>query len=740
MRRFSKYPELILLLLALVFLWGACTEQQENPMLIEDDKPPEISGFSPASQMAGRVVTVQGSYFAPLPDDNHAKVNSTEAEVLSVTREYLTVLVPQGASSGPISVTTRNGTALSEDELTVLGGPSPSISGFLPEKGIIGSSVTITGADFDPVAENNRVLFSGTEAQIIQNSTTSLVVIAPEATSGNIRVSNLAGTAVSRDPFLFILPEDTVNPIIKSYSPISGYAGDTVVIAGLNFDPTPAGNTVKFNDVPAQVTAAAADSLTVVVPDTTSGAISVGTSAGIGHSVLSFEIVPAGGYTVAEGQMGGAVQTGPLGLLGKVSIFAGGGIAAGPINGFGTDTRFDNPIGLASDGTNIYIVDSNNRMIRQLALANVEVTTLAGSGELGSDDGFGFNATFKSVNGIAAEGGFLYVTDLADHKIRKIEIATGIVSTFAGSGSFDTINAVGTAAAFKGPQGITSDGTNLYVVDSAGNTIRRIELATATVTTLAGSGAFGSQDGTGTLASFYRPHGIVAANGYLFVADTSSHKIRKVAISTGEVTTLAGSGLSGSADGTGSEAEFYNPERLATDGTHLYVTDSGNHKIRKVEIATGLVTTVAGAGTPGYEDETGTAATFNYPKGIIVIGPNLYVADSATTIRQIELGTSLVTTIAGDANALNAVNGIGREAKFLKPEGITSDGTNLYIADSYYRLIRKIRISNAKSFTVAGSGFFGSVDATATSASFNYPFGITTDGANLYVSDSQNHK
>ena len=121
------------------------------------------------------------------------------------------------------------------------------------------------------------------------------------------------------------------------------------------------------------------------------------------------------------------------------------------------------------------------------------------------------------------------------------------------------------------------------------------------------------------------------------MADQLNHKIRKIVIASGAVTTLAGSGTAGAIDGTGTTASFYNPFGLTTDGTNLYVADTYNHKIRKIVIASGVVTTLAGTGTIGAIDGTGTATTFNYPFGITSDGTSLYVADQSNhKIRKIQ--------------------------------------------------------------------------------------------------------
>ena len=217
--------------------------------------------------------------------------------------------------------------------------------------------------------------------------------------------------------------------------------------------------------------------------------------------------------------------------------------------------------------------------------------------------------------------------------------------------------------------------------------------------------------------------------------------IRKIVISTGAVTTLAGNTSSGSTDATGTAARFLYPTGITTDGTNLYVADRLNHKIRKIVISSGVVTTLAGSGSEGSADGTGTSASFKYPNGITNDGTNLYVADRTNhTIRKIVISSGVVTTLAGSAGSSGSTNGTGTSAKFKFPYGITSDGTNLYLADGSNYVIRKIVISTGVVTTLAGSGSSGSTDAAGTDATFNDPYGIYTDGTNLYVTENSNHK
>ena len=334
--------------------------------------------------------------------------------------------------------------------------------------------------------------------------------------------------------------------------------------------------------------------------------------------------------------LGGAIQGRELTLTGAVTTFAGS-TTPGSTDGIGTAARFDMPAGITTDGTNLYITDSYNCMIRKVVIATREVTTVAGSTTSGSADGIGTAAQFYGPAGITTDGTNLYVVDSSNHMIRKVVIATGEVTTIAGSTTSGSADGIGTAARFYYPLGITTDGTNLYVVDSSNHMIRKVVIATGEVTTIAGSTTSGSADGIGTAARFYYPLGITTDGTNLYVVDSSNHMIRKVVIATGEVTTIAGSTTSGSADGIGTAARFYYPLGITTDGTNLYVVDGSNHMIRKVVIATGEVTTVAGSTTSGSVDGIGATARFNYPAGITTDGTDLYIADYLNNmIRHIE--------------------------------------------------------------------------------------------------------
>ncbi|MBI1824415.1 MAG: hypothetical protein HYR80_09930 [Nitrospirae bacterium] len=443
--------------------------------------------------------------------------------------------------------------------------------------------------------------------------------------------------------------------------------------------------------------------------------------------------------------MGGAIQGRVLNLLDSVSTLAGTETSAGYTDGTGAKARFNDLEGITTDGTNLYVADRVNSTIRKIVITTGVVTTLAGTaGSIGSTDDTGVAARFYGPIGITSDGTNLYVSDTENYTVRKIVISTGAVTTLAGTaGSAGSTDGTGSAARFSALTGITTDGTNLYVTDTSFHTIRKIVISTGEVTTLAGTAISpGSTDGTGSAARFYYPFGITTDGTNLFVVDTYNNTIRKIVISTGVVTTLAGmAGSPGSTDGTGAAVRFSYPLGTTTDGTKLYVVDSGNSTIRQIVISTGVVTTLAGTvGSPGSSNGTGTMASFHGPVGISTDGTNLFVDDSYNnTIRQIVISTGVVTTFAGTAGSPGSTDGTGAAARFSYPCGITTDGTNLYAVDNANSTIRKIVISTGVVTTLAGtSDSVGSTDGAGAAARFYYPCGITTDGTNLYVVDVDN--
>jgi streptogramin lyase len=263
------------------------------------------------------------------------------------------------------------------------------------------------------------------------------------------------------------------------------------------------------------------------------------------------------------------------------------------------------------------------------------------------------------------------------------------------------------------------------------------------VTTLAGRALVsGAADGGGTNALFADPAAIVAdAVGNYFIADSANHAIRKVA-TNGAVTTFAGKlGVSGIVNATGTNAQFNAPSGLAFDGFgNLFVSDTGNHVIRKIT-ATGVVTTFAGvAGSGGFLDGANGSALFNSPLGIAVwTNGNIFVADSGNhCIRKISGG--VVTTFAGSQQVWGSADGAGTNALFNSPCGLAFDANgNLFVSDANNDTIRKIS-TNGMVTTFAGTaGQDGASDGDLSSARFRSPASLAFDKkGNLFVADSFN--
>ncbi len=402
------------------------------------------------------------------------------------------------------------------------------------------------------------------------------------------------------------------------------------------------------------------------------------------------------------------------------------------------------PGGVAVDsGGKVYVPNYHN--ILQVTPSGV-VNTLAGlEGNAGSIDGTGSAARFNFPSGMAVDIlGNVYVADFGNSTLRKITPG-GAVSTLAGlaadSGSTDGATS---AARFTTPWGLAVDSAgNVYVADTGNSTVRKVT-PTGVAITLAGlAGSYGYADGSGSAALFYGPSSVaVDSVGNVYVAEEGNQTIRKVTPG-GVVSTLAGlAGISGSTDGTGSAARFSGPTGLAVDKAgNVYVADWGNNRIRKVTPA-GDVTTLAGSGDNGSADGTGSAAQFNFPYGVALDkAGNVYVGDQFNhTIRKVT-SAGVVTTLAGLAEGIGSADGTSSAARFSRPSGLAVDNAgNVYVADEYNNTIRKVTPDGVVS-TVAGlATILGSEDGTGTAARFSHPTGVAVDNSgNLYVADTDNN-
>jgi len=308
-------------------------------------------------------------------------------------------------------------------------------------------------------------------------------------------------------------------------------------------------------------------------------------------------------------------------------------------------------------------------------------------------------------------------------------------SPFAGTiGVANTTNGLGTIARFNGPYQMTTDGVSIYVADRNNHSIRRVRTSDGLVDTFA-------SDGTNLIDT---PTGITTDGVNVYVATQTKCQIVKIKISTGVISVIGG--------GAAYSCGINLPLAMTIDGTTMYITAFAGNRIFKLDLTTLITTSIVGTGTAGFADNIiGTSATISGPRGIIKVGDALYVSTGGHSIRKIDLtsGTYSVTTLAGSTAGINgAVDDTGLAARFFSPFAISSDGTNLYVADSGNKTIRKIVISTGVVTTLSGCDSAAATSVIGTgnpsisctgSARFREPAGLTSDGSYLYISDDLDH-
>jgi hypothetical protein len=437
-----------------------------------------------------------------------------------------------------------------------------------------------------------------------------------------------------------------------------------------------------------------------------------------------------------------------------VTTLAGSPGVYGSSDGTGPAGRFNEPSSVALDNVaaNLYVTDENNQTIRQITLPGGVVTTLAGTlGTIGSTNATGTAAMFAYPVAVATDpSNNLYVADSSNNLIRKINTTTAAVSTLAGNiAGRGYLNATGGAARFDDPHYVATDPSgNIFVADHYDNVIRMIAPG-GVVSTLAGvAGAGGYQDGAAAAALFSQPYGIATdAAGNVYVADSGNNRIRMITVATGMVSTVAGNGTSGSNDGTGGPggtAEFSEPYSVALDATgDIYVADFNNNTIRLIAPG-GAVTTFAGtAGLAGSTDATGPAARFWGPRGVATDSAgNVYVADRNNgTIRFITAPGAVVSTLAGTAGNIGFLDGTGGAAQFNYPNGpIVDSAGNVFVADSLNHAIRQITPAGVVTTIVGappGAPLSYSVILGALPASLDLPSSVAVMPGSVPGTDEQ---
>jgi len=410
-------------------------------------------------------------------------------------------------------------------------------------------------------------------------------------------------------------------------------------------------------------------------------------------------------------------------------------------------------------GGNFYIADSSNHRVRQVISATGFITTVAGTGAFGfsGDGGPAVSAQLDTPYGVTVDGdGNLYIADYYNYRVRRVDGATGDITTFAGTGSTvyngDDIPAT-TANLY--PYGVAVDGAgHVYIADDQSCRARRVDTSTGLITTVAGRSPGYNGDGIAAAdARLYYPRGAATdSDGNVYIADTSNHRVRKVDVATGRITTVAGTGVAGfSGDGgLATAAKLYFPRGVALDSDdNLYIADTNNHRIRKIIAATGVITTIAGTGSSGYGGDGGpaTEAWLFYPRDVVADSAgNVYIADAYNhRVRKVDVASDNISTVAGTSTAGYNGDGIAATgAQLSRPSGVALDvDGDLYIADTDNHRVRRVISATGFIITVAGTGSpgYNGDDVAATAASLYYPNDVALDTyGNLYIADTSNHR
>lgn len=409
---------------------------------------------------------------------------------------------------------------------------------------------------------------------------------------------------------------------------------------------------------------------------------------------------------------------------------------------------------VARPSGDVIFADQGNARVRKIA-PNGVITTIAGNGTYthSGDGGPATSAGILAPEGVAVDSaGNIFISDNGTHRVRRIDAATGIITTVAGNGTagYSGDGAGAAAATLSYPKGLAFDtGGNLYIADSNNHRVRRIAAGSGIITTVAGSGAsFGpaNDGGLATAAVVMAPVGVVFnAAGDLFISEQWGHRVRKVFTANGLITTIAGDGTSGSSGDNvaATAAQLDQPQGIAFDGSsNLYIADLINNRVRKVAAAGGIVTTFAGRGN--VEGTAALSTPLYLPQAMVMdAAGNLYVAENANQrVRKIAAGTGIVTTIAGGGPCCSSGNGGPATSAYAQyPTALALDGTgNLYLGDG--NSVRKVALSTGIITNFAGNGTynqFGGDGGPATSAAIGYVSSLAVDGSgNVFIADGNN--
>ncbi len=444
------------------------------------------------------------------------------------------------------------------------------------------------------------------------------------------------------------------------------------------------------------------------------------------------------------------------GASGNIETVAGdGSFNSTGDGGPATDAAISQPKGLAVDGSgNLFIATGSSRIRKIDTSGNISTVAGTGSGSFGGDGGQATDAVLNQPLGVAIDsGGNLLIADSGNARVRQVN-TSGVISTIAGGNLGDGGPATDASLDLSGGTAhVAADAAgNIYIADSNNQRVRKVDTS-GNISTFAGNGTTSpaNDGGPATDAAVRDPQGLAFdASGNLFIGERNGFRVRKVDAATGNISTVAGTGSFGNGgDGVpATDTAIGNVAGVFVDASNnLYIADTGNHKVHKVDLTTGTLTPVAGTGSSGFAGDGGPAtdAQLSSPSGVFVdASGNLLIADANNNrIRKVDTSGN-ITTFAGNGNTSPFVDGgLATDASLSSPKAIHGDSNgNLFIAASSDARIRKIDTAGIITTVAGGGGFgFGGDGGPATDAKLNFPSGVfVTSSGEVLIADLNNNR